>query len=258
MDFRRFFASATRPPAGLSPARPTRYRYRDLPRERQPLFERANFAIELPLENLLEDLAHARPGRDAERDEMAAQDDRLGRRVLDTERARTFDEPVHRGAIERTGSAVTVRLREPGQQLEVDFLCEAPERAVAHGHRRLLERARFEVMGDQTKDRAPDVVAVQRVHVQPVEQRRRRRDARLFVARGSDASVDERRCRGFAEVVAECRQHHRHRRAAFEAVQPRPCFVNHHQRMHPDVAFRMPLRFLRAADERAPARARGG
>ena len=54
-----------------------------------------------------------------------------GARVLDAERARALEEPVHRRAIERAGAAVAVGLREARQQLEVDFLRQAPERAVA-------------------------------------------------------------------------------------------------------------------------------
>ena len=52
--------------------------------------------------------------------------------MLDAERARALEEPVHRGAVERAGlAAQAVGLREPREQLEVHLLRQPPERAVA-------------------------------------------------------------------------------------------------------------------------------
>ena len=48
-----------------------------------------------------------------------------------------------------------------------------------------------------------------RVHVQPIEQRERRRDALGLVVRRADAPVDERRRRRLAEVVAHRAEHDR-------------------------------------------------
>ena len=60
-----------------------------------------------------------------------------------------------------------------------------------------------------------------RVDVQPIEQRRRRRDARLLVIERADAAVDERRRRRLAEVVADRAEHHRDLPRVIEIVDPR-------------------------------------
>ena len=71
--------------------------------------------------------------------------------------------------------------------------------------------------------RAADVEAVDRVDVQAIEKRRRRRDARLLVAERADPAVHEggRRtaCRGRGSPRAE---HHRHRRGSIEVVDAQP------------------------------------
>ena len=105
-------------------------------------------------------------------------------------------------------------------------------------------------MRDEAEHLRAHVVAVERVHVQPIEQRGRRRHAALLVAGRSDAAVDHRRRGRLAEVVTDRAEHHRDRRPAVESVDARARLVDHHQRVHPDVALRMPLGFLRAADER--------
>ena len=63
---------------------------------------------------------------------MAAEQDRLRRTMLDAERARALEKPVHRGAIEAAGlAAEAVGFRDAREQLEVHFVREPPERAVA-------------------------------------------------------------------------------------------------------------------------------
>jgi hypothetical protein len=65
----------------------------------------------------------------------------------------------------------------------------------------------------------------------------------------SDAAVRERRGQRFAEVVRDGAQHDGGRLGAAQTLEALPRFVDHQQRMNPDVAFGMPLRLLLAADE---------
>ena len=66
----------------------------------------------------------------------------------------------------------------------------------------------------------------------------------------SDPAVDDRRRRRLAEVVAHRAEHHRGQPRPIEVAVRVARLVDHHQRVHPDVALGMPLRLLRAADER--------
>jgi hypothetical protein len=122
--------------------------------------------------------------------------------VLDAERPRALDEPVHGGAVEGAGAAETVGPREPGQELHVDFLREPAERAVGDD-RRLVEHPRLEMLGDQSNHVPPHVVTVDRMHVQTIEQADGRLDAGFLVVRRPDLAVDERGGRRLAEVVAQ-------------------------------------------------------
>ena len=72
-------------------------------------------------------------------------------------------------------AAEAVRLGDARQQLEVDLLRQPPERAVADRRRRLEERQRLQVVGDDAEHLAADVEAADRMHVQPIEQPRGRR-----------------------------------------------------------------------------------
>ena len=95
-----------------------------------------------------------------------------------------------------------------------------------------------------------DVVAVERVDVQPIEKRGCGRDALLLVIDRADPAVDERRRRRLAEVVADRAEHDREPLRTRQVVDARARLVDDLQRVHPDVAFGMPLGLLRAADER--------
>ena len=66
----------------------------------------------------------------------------------------------------------------------------------------------------------------------------------------SDAAVEERRRRRLAEVVADRAEHDGELLGPRQIVDARARLIDDLQRVHPDVAFGMPLRFLRAADER--------
>ena len=66
---------------------------------------------------------------------------------------------------------------------------------------------RLQVVRDDAEDVPADVEAADGVDVQPVEQRRRRRDAGLFVIDRPDAAVEERGRRRLAEIVADGAEH---------------------------------------------------
>ena len=140
---------------------------------------------------------------------MPALHQRLRRRVLDAKLARALEKPVHRRAVEPAGPPEAVGLRDAREQLEVHFLRQAAERAIGYRRRRLPEHARLEMVRDDAQDLRADVVAVDRVDVQAIEDRGGRGDASLLVIDRADPSVDERRRRRLAEVVADGAEHHR-------------------------------------------------
>ena len=96
----------------------------------------------------------------------------------------------------------------------------------------------------------PDVDAAHRVDVETIEDGGRRRDARLLVIDRSDPSVHERGGWRLAEIVADRPEHDGDLLRMGKVVDARARLVDHHQRMDPDVPFRMPLGLLRTADER--------
>jgi hypothetical protein len=86
--------------------------------------------------------------------------------MFDAKRAGAPDEPVHRRTVEGAGPSLTVRTRQTGQQLQVHFLREAAESAVADVGR-LVKHARLEMLRDEADDLPPHVEAVDGVDVQP-------------------------------------------------------------------------------------------
>ena len=90
--------------------------------------------------------------------------------------------------------------------------------------------------------------------VEAVEKSGGRRDAFFLVIQRADAAVDQRGRRGLAEVVRHGAEHDDQLIGVVEIVDAPPRLVDHHQRMHPHVAFRMPLGFLLAPDERLQLR----
>ena len=103
---------------------------------------------------------------------------------------------------------------------------------------------------DESEHLSAHILAVDRVDVEAIEKRGRRRDAFFLVIHRADAAVDERRRRRLAEVVRHCAEHDDELIGAIEIVDALPRLVDHLQRVHPDVAFRMPLGLLLAPDER--------
>ena len=180
---------------------------------------------------------------------MPSHQDRRRGGVLDTERPRPFQEPVRRRAVEVAGPPQAVGPREPGEQLEVHLPREPPERAVADLGRG-APHPRLQVVRDQAEHLAPHVVAVDGADVQPVEERGGGGHAHLLVVQRPDAAVQVRRGRRLAEVVADGAEHHRELPRARQIADPPPRLIDHEQGMDPDVAFRMPLRLLRAVDQR--------
>ena len=184
---------------------------------------------------------------------MPAHEDGRRRGVLDAQRPRPLEEPVHRRAVETAVASPAVGLREPGEQLQVHLPRQPPEGAVAH-LRRGPPHARLQVVRHQPEHLGPDVVAVEGMDVQPVEERRGGRHALLLVVQGPDPAIDVRRGRRLPEVVADGAEHYGELLRARQVVDEPAGFVDHEQGMGPDVAFRVPLRLLRAVDERRQLR----
>ena len=180
---------------------------------------------------------------------MTPEKKRGRRTVLDAERAGAREEPVHRGAVERAGAPQTVSAGEPREQLQVHFLRQPPKCTVADVGS-FMEHARLQMMRDESDHLLAHVEAIDRVHVQSIEQADRRRDASLLVIERSDPSVDERRGRRLAKVVADGAEHHREQARSIEVVIRLAGAIDHHQRVNPHVAFGMPFRFLWATDQR--------
>src|SRR5688572_13681761 len=99
---------------------------------------------------------------------MPTHEERWRRAVLDSEVACSSEEPVHRRTVEIAGAAPAVGPCEPCEQLEVNLLCEAAERAIAHLFS-LAEHAWFQVVRDESHDLRADVEPVDGVNVEPVE-----------------------------------------------------------------------------------------
>src|SRR5262249_50830818 len=65
-----------------------------------PRLDARHLAVKLLLVYELENFADPRPWREPEREQMPAKQQRCRRMMLHPERARTFEEPVHRRAVE--------------------------------------------------------------------------------------------------------------------------------------------------------------
>ena len=212
-------------------------------------------AVHLLFVDRLQDLADARTGFQAQREQMTPEQDRRRRAMLDAERSRALEKPVHRGAVEGAGlAAQAIRLGEPREQLEVDLVRQPPERAVAHLVAHLEPRARLQMLRHEADDLLPDVVAVDRPHVEPIEKGERGRDALLLVIHRADAAVDHRGGRRLAEIVAHRAEHDGDLLRPRQIVDAAARLVDHLQRVHPHVALGMPFRLLRTPGERLQLR----
>src|SRR5262245_47915376 len=205
-----------------------------------PRLDARDLAVKLLLVNDLEYFADPRSGREPKREQMAAEQQRCGRMMLDAERTRALQEPIHRTAVEVSRAAETVGARHTREEFQVHFLSEAPEGAIAD-MRCLPERSRLEMVRDETDHLRSNVEAVDTVDVQPVEQRYGRLDAGLLVIERSDPPVNDSRGRRLAQIVAESTEHHGNQTRAIEITIQLARLVHHHQRVRPDVAFRVPF-----------------
>src|SRR5262245_1624734 len=103
---------------------------------------------------------------------------------------------------------------------------------------------------NEADDLRSNIEAVDAVNVQPVEQRYRRFDARLLVIQRSDAPLYERSGRRLPKVVAKRAEHDGDQTRAIEITVQLARLVHNHERVSPDVTFRMPLRLLFAPNRR--------
>ncbi len=101
---------------------------------------------------------------------------------------------------------------------------------------------------------AANVVAVERVDVQAIEERSGWRHALRFVVDRPDPAVAEGGRGRLAQVVAHGAEHDRELLRSRQIVDARARLVDHLQGVHPHVAFGMPLRLLRTADQRVQFR----
>src|SRR4029453_2802635 len=147
-----------------------------------------DLSIELLLVDRLQDLANARPRRQAECEKMAAEQDRTRRAMLDAKRARSLEKPVHRRAIELARvSAEAVRFRQPCEKLEINLLRQAAERPVPNFVAYLVPGSRLQMMGDEAEHLSPHVVAVDRMHVDPIQKQNCGCHPLFFVIHRTDA-----------------------------------------------------------------------
>src|SRR4029453_3840081 len=103
---------------------------------------------------------------------------------------------------------------------------------------------------DEADDLRSNVEAIDGVDVQPVEYRYGWLNAGLLVIERSDAPVHDSGGRRLAEIVAKSAEHQGRQARAIEIAVQFARFVHHHERVRPDVTFRVPLRFLFAPDRR--------
>src|SRR3954468_5893875 len=219
------------------------------------LLERGHLIVELLLVNNFQDLADARSRFHPELEHVTAEQNRRRRPMLDAERARALEKTVHRRAVETAGPPpFAIRLRDPCQQFEIDLLRESPERAVADFVAHLVPGAGLQMLRGDAEHLLAHVVAIDRVDVEAVEKRRRRRHAEFLVVHRADPTVDERRRRRLAEIVRERAEHHRDLLRPRQVGDSRSRLVDHLQRMYPDVPLGMPLRFLRTSGQGAKLR----
>src|SRR5262249_16896640 len=147
-----------------------------------------------------QNLADTRTRFQSEFQQMTAKQDRAGRFVLDAKLPCAIEEPVHRTAVEASRlAAETVRLRKTGEQFQIHRPREPTECAVADVFAHLVPRAGLEMLRGQPCHLTADVVAVDRVHVETIEQRHRWRDALFFVIERSYPAIRKLRRRRFAE-----------------------------------------------------------
>src|SRR3954451_16333060 len=113
--------------------------------------------------------------------------------MVDPERSCALEKPVHRRAVELSGtSSQTIGFGHARQELEVHLLCEPTERAVANLVPHLVPGSRLEMLGDDAEDLPAHVVAIHRPGIEAIEERFGGRYAALLMIHRSDPAVDDR------------------------------------------------------------------
>ena len=217
-----------------------------------PAGQVGEFSVKLGFEAGVEDFLEARAGGEAGGDDVAAQDNRRGDIARDCEFRRAFEQPLAAAGFvgrERAGGP-SGRPRPPARGGRCGRLFW---RGGARRCRRPCSAsARAGACGRAPAGRTLSMSSL--CCVSRASKRQRRRFARGLVAERADVPVGLVRCRrGFAEVVAQHRE-------ADDQILPgvagaaRGKGVEAVQGVNPHVAFGMPLRVLRAADERGEFR----
>src|SRR4051812_2666757 len=164
----------------------------NLPRGGDRIVEVGDLTVHLLLVHRFQNVSDAWPRLEAEREQMAAEQDRLRWTMLNAERAGAFEEPVHRRAVERARPPpLAIGFRHARQQFEIHLVREAPKRAVADFVAHLEPGSRLEVLRRDPEYLPANVVAFEGVDVEAIEQRGGRRDTLLLVIEGTDAAVEE-------------------------------------------------------------------
>src|SRR5262249_8527414 len=134
------------------------------------LLERGHLIVELLFVHQLQHFADARSRFHPELEHVAAEQNRRRRPMLDAERSRALEKPIHRRAVELSGpAALAVRLRDACQELEVDLLRETAKRAVADLVAHLVPGPRLQMLRGDPEYVPADVVSVDRVDIQSIE-----------------------------------------------------------------------------------------
>src|SRR5262245_35171319 len=132
---------------------------------------------------------------------MPAEQDRVRWSMLGPERAGALEKPVHRIAVEDAGRAAeAVCLCQPCEQLQIDFLRQPPECSVPNLVADLEPHPRLEMLRNEPEHLPPDVEAVNRVDVEPIQETGGRLDALLLVIDRPQPAVHEGRRARLAEV----------------------------------------------------------
>jgi hypothetical protein len=105
-------------------------------------------------------------------------------------------------------------------------------------------------MRDKPEHLAAHVFAVDGMDVESIEKCRRRRDTFFLVVHRPNATIEERSRRGLAEVVCHRAEHDDELIRAVEIINALARLVDHLQRVHPHITFRVPFRLLFTPHER--------
>src|SRR6202163_3387355 len=125
------------------------------------VFEIRDRPIELLFVDRPQNLSQARTWRETECEQVPPEQHRRGGAMLDAQRSRPIEKPVHRRAVECPWTAAkTVGFRQPRQELEVDFVRQPSECAVTNFAAYLEPRTGLQMVRDEAGDLLAHVVSV--------------------------------------------------------------------------------------------------